>query len=352
MTSLLRSSLPVVLAFAIFHNISCSSTTRRAVADTYTNPVFEPILADPTVVRADDGWFYAYGTQDDWGDGHGSRLIPVVKSKDLTGWTYVRNAFDQKPSWKPKGGIWAPDVVKVNGQYHMYYAFSIWADPDPGIGLAVSSQPEGPFTDLGKLFLSSEVKVPNSIDPFFYDENGKKYLFWGSYSDAPNQGTYVTELTDDGKAVRNLAEKKKIAAGDFEAVVIHKRGNFYYFIGSRENCCNGAESKYHLRVGRSEHLMGPYYDKDGKLLTERGAGTVILEGNEMFAGTGHNSRIITDDKGNDWTLYHAILKANPRVPSGANRRVLMLDRIVWKDDWPTIPNQKPEISPQKKPQYK
>jgi len=79
MTSLLRSSLPVVLAFAIFHNISCSSTTRRAVADTYTNPVFEPILADPTVVRADDGWFYAYGTQDDWGDGHGSRLIPVVK---------------------------------------------------------------------------------------------------------------------------------------------------------------------------------------------------------------------------------------------------------------------------------
>ena len=37
----------------------------------YKNPVFEPIMADPTVVKADDGWFYAYGTQDDWGDGKG-----------------------------------------------------------------------------------------------------------------------------------------------------------------------------------------------------------------------------------------------------------------------------------------
>lgn len=332
-------------------NLKCQDRPNDLASGMFTNPVFEPILADPTVVRADDGWFYAYGTQDDWGDGQGSRLIPVVKSQDLANWTYVRNAFDTKPAWKPKGGIWAPEVVKVHNAYHMYYAFSTWGDEDPGIGLAVSSTPEGPFTDQGKLFLSSEIGVPNSIDPFFFEENGKKYLFWGSYSNAPSQGTFAVELSADGKKVPDLSQKHKIAAGDFEAVVIHKRDGYYYFIGSKENCCNGAESKYHLRVGRSEKLFGPYVDQDGKPLTDRGTGTLMLKGNDSYAGTGHNSRLITDTEGNDWTLYHAISKSNPKVSSGANRRVLMLDKVNWVNGWPQIENRAPVLAPQKKPAF-
>lgn len=319
--------------------------------NTFTNPVFEPILADPTVVKGNDGWFYAYGTQDDWGDGKGSRLIPIVRSRDLTNWAYVKNAFETKPVWKAKGGIWAPEVVRVDGHYHMYYAFSTWGDADPGIGLAVAEKPEGPFVDNGKLFLSSEVEVPNSIDPFFFEEDGKKYLFWGSYSNAPNQGTYAVELSADGRSVPNLNRKYKIAAGDFEAVVIHKKGDFYYFIGSKENCCNGAESKYHLRVGRSPKLLGPYVDKDGKFLTDRSTGTVILRGNEIYAGTGHNSRLITDAEGSDWMLYHAINKSNPKVSSGANRRVLMLDKVVWVNGWPEIENQTAGTRSQPKPVF-
>ena len=30
---------------------------------------------------------------------------------------------------------------------------------------------------------------------------------------------------------------------------------------------------------------------------------VVLQGNNLFAGTGHNSEIITDDEGNDWFFY-------------------------------------------------
>lgn len=327
------SGIAIILMLAPLKELNAQ---RQAASDKFINPVFEPVLADPTVVRGDDGWFYAYGTQDDWGDGKGSRLVPVVKSRDLTGWTYARNAFDSKPSWKPKGGIWAPDVVKVNGLYHMYYAFSTWGDEDPGIGLAIADKPEGPFTDQGKLFLSSEIGVPNSIDPFFYEEEGKKYLFWGSYSNASEQGTFAVGLSADGKSVPDLARKHKIAAGDFEAVVIHKRGKYYYFIGSKGSCCNGADSRYHLRIGRSENLLGPYLDRDGRPLTDRGSGTVMLSGNDTYAGPGHNSRLVTDSDGTDWTLYHAILKSNPKTPSGANRRVLMLDSISWKDGWPVI----------------
>ncbi|KAA0989749.1 family 43 glycosylhydrolase [Dyadobacter aurulentus] len=328
------------------------SQDKSAKKVTYTNPVFEPILADPTVVRADDGMFYAYGTMDNWGDGKGAHLIPIVSSKDLVNWTYVKDAFQTKPSWKEKGGIWAPEVVRVGGKYHMYYAFSTWGDPDPGIGLAVADAPEGPFTDIGKLFLSSEVGVPNSIDPFFMEIDDKKYVFWGSFSDAAAQGTYGVELSADGKSVPDLSKKFKVAAGDFEAVIIQKKGDYYYFFGSKESCCEGAKSKYQVRVGRSKSAKGPFLDKDGKDLKERGTGTMLLHMNDKYAGPGHNSRFITDDNGDDWLLYHAIDKTKPYVSTGANRRVLMLDKLSWSNGWPEIVNAEPSTTSVQAPIFK
>src|SRR5690606_16631467 len=134
--------------------------------DRYSNPIFEPVLADPSVIRdPKTGLFYAFGNDDDWGDGKGPRWVPMLQSKNLTQWRYVKNALRQKPQWKEKGGIWAPDVNRVNGKYYMYYAFSTWGDPNPGIGLAIADSLNGDFIDQGKIFLSAEVDVPNSIDP-------------------------------------------------------------------------------------------------------------------------------------------------------------------------------------------
>lgn len=307
----------------------------------FTNPVFEPILADPSIVKAADGWFYGYGTEDDWGDGKGNRLVPVLRSLDLVKWNVVGNAFSAKPLWKDQGGIWAVDVVMVNNLYHMYYSYSLWGDANPGIGLAVANSASGPFVDRGKLFLSNEIGVPNTIDPFYFAENEKKYLFFGSYSSLTTQGTFAVELTDNGNALKDINNKVKIAAGDFEAVMIHKRNNYYYFFGSKGSCCNGALSTYNVRVARSASLMGPYLDKEGRSIMERGNGTLLIAGSDKYVGPGHNSRIISDKKGVDWLLYHAISKSNPLVPGGASRRMLMLDKVNWIDDWPVIENAVP-----------
>ncbi|TKC06686.1 arabinan endo-1,5-alpha-L-arabinosidase [Pedobacter polaris] len=317
----------------------------------FNNPVFEPVLADPAIIKAADGWFYGYGTEDNWGDGQGNRLVPVIRSLDLVKWTVVGNAFTIKPQWKTDGGIWAPDVVLVNNKYYLYYSYSVWGDTNPGIGVAVAGNPAGPFVDKGKLFLSNEVGVPNTIDPFYFAEDDKKYLFFGSYSTALNQGTYVVELGEDGFLVKNLASKVKIAAGDFEAVMIHKRNNYYYFFGSKGSCCNGSASTYQVRVARSTSLLGPYLDKDGRNITERGNGTLLIAGNDKYAGPGHNSRIMTDKNGTDWLLYHAILKSNPIVPGGASRRTLMLDKINWIGDWPVIENEIPGDMLRKAPEF-
>ncbi|MCY4780115.1 family 43 glycosylhydrolase [Sphingobacterium sp. UT-1RO-CII-1] len=348
---IVKSTIILIITLSLF---GCANSQKwKKEISNYSNPVFEPILADPTVVKdPSTGCFYAYGTQDDWGDGQGSRLVPILKSRNLVNWEVVGEAFLTKPKWKRQGGIWAPDVVYVGGKYMLYYAYSTWGDSNPGIGVAVSSEPEGPFTDRGKLFDSEEVGVPNSIDPFYFQDNESKYLFWGSFSNLFNQGTYGIPLDDLGLNVVDLSDKFKVAAGDFEAVVIHKRQGYYYFLGSKGTCCEGEKSTYHVMVARSKSLKGPYLDKEGQDIAEPGNGSLLLKKNKKFVGVGHTSRIITDDDGDDWILYHGIDSNRGKVNSGASRRVLLLDKIIWEDGWPKISDETPSTTAFKAPYFK
>ena len=348
---------PVSLAFLIVA-VSCGKSKqgpepKKPVEEIfYTNPVFEPILADPSVVRdPKTGYFYAIGTEDNWGDGKGNRLMPLVRSENLVDWVSVGNAFTRKPTWKSNGGLWAGDLNLINDQYYLYYSYSTWGDANPGVGLAIASSPAGPYTDRGKLFTSQEIGVPNSIDPFFYEEDGQKYLFWGSFSSAATQGTYGVPLSDDGRSVPDLSKKFKVAAGDWEAVMIHKRDGYYYFFGSKGSCCNGANSQYHVLVGRSTNLRGPYVDKKGEDIRVRGKGTLLLQGNDIVAGPGHNAGLVTDDEGTDWLLYHGILRTQGTVSSGASRRTLMLDKITWNNGWPEIAGNSPSTTRQRGPAF-
>lgn len=53
-------------------------------AKSYKNPVFrEFLVADPTVIRAEDGNFYLYATES------GKNNIPILRSSDLVNWTKV-----------------------------------------------------------------------------------------------------------------------------------------------------------------------------------------------------------------------------------------------------------------------
>ncbi|AGA79005.1 beta-xylosidase [Echinicola vietnamensis DSM 17526] len=328
---------------------ACSSNAQEPVPEPvdddedlqgqYTNPVWEPVLADPTVVKSGDT-FYAYGTEDNWGDEGGYHLVPVIKSKDLIHWELVGDALSSKPTWKPEGGIWAPDVTKVGNQYFMYYSFSTWGDANPGIGLAIADNPEGPFEDYGKIFDSQSIGVNNSIDPFYYEEDGQKYLFWGSF-----RGLYMIKLTEDGKATEG--EKVQVAGDHLEATYIHKKNGYYYLFGSYGSCCEGANSSYQVWVGRSEKLEGPYLDKAGNRLLDGHYGELVVKGNlgdSGFAGPGHNAEVVTDIEGTDWLIYHGMLKSQPRTNNGTNRRTLLIDPILWNDGWPMLFRQEPSTT--------
>lgn len=310
----------------------------------YKNPVFTPVFADPSVIKGADGYFYGYATEDGWTKGTPPHIVPIIRSKDLVQWEFVRDAFTAKPAWKSPAFVWAPDVNYVQGKYYLYYSLSVWNDPDPGIGLAISETPAGPFSDHGKLLVSSEVGVSNSIDPFFYEEGDSKYLFWGSF-----RGIYGIALTPDGKAV--TGDKFQVAGDWMEGTYIIRHGDYYYLFGSNGHCCLGPDTPYKVLVGRSENLKGPYTNKEGQdLLTHMGS--LFIQGNDTFVGPGHNAEIITDNNGTDWFLYHGIDKKTPYLPNGATRRPLMLDKITWKDGWPEIEDQQPSTVAKAAPVFK
>ena len=299
-------------------------------ADTYKNPVVPHSLPDPTVIRAQDGMYYLYATED-------IHNTPIYCSWDLVHWDFVGTAFTDatRPKMVPGGGLWAPDINYINGQYVLYYSKSEWGGEwTCGIGAATSDNPEGPFKDHGKLFTSDEIDVQNSIDQFYFEDNGHKYLFWGSF-----HGIYGIELSDDGLSVREGAEKVKISGSYTEGTCIHYHDGYYYLIGSSGSCCEGANSTYQLVVARSENLFGPYLNKSG-LAAMGNNFTILLHKGGGVVGPGHCSELIQDDAGQDWILYHGYQSANPDAG-----RVLYLDPIVWgRDGWPQIKNQRPSTS--------
>lgn len=299
---------------------------------TYTNPVITfSSAADPTVIRTDEG-FYLYATQTN------SYWIPIYFSKDLVNWEFKRSAFRNatrpKPDVLPDGGaFWAPEIRYINGKYVLYFSWAKWGDGSKSYtAVATSDSPVGDFLNAKPLLITDDFGS-NCIDQFYYEEDGKKYMFVGSFN-----GIYVTELTDDGLSVKRGADgkpvlKKQVCGRAFEGTNIYKKGKYYYLFASINNCCDGIDSRYKVVVGRSENLLGPYVNREGKDMMSN-SWTQVLEGDgETFFGPGHNSIIIPDDAGTDWMIYHSYVKENGAVGG----RLGMLDRIVWSaDGWPTI----------------
>ena len=299
---------------------------------TYTNPVITfSSAADPTVIRTDEG-FYLYATQTN------SYWIPIYFSKDLVNWEFKRSAFRNatkpKPDVLPGGGaFWAPEIRYINGKYVLYFSWAKWGDGSISYtAVATSDSPVGDFLNAKPLLITDDFGS-NCIDQFYYEEDGQKYMFVGSFN-----GIYVTELTDDGLSVKRDADgklvlKKQVCGRAFEGTNIYKKGKYYYLFASINNCCDGINSRYKVVVGRSEKLLGPYVDRKGKDMLDN-SWELVLEGDgETFFGPGHNSIIIPDDAGTDWMIYHSYVKENGAVGG----RLGMLDRIVWSaDGWPTI----------------
>ena len=308
---------------------------------TYQNPVIASSLPDPSIIRAADGYYYLVATEDD-------HNVPIYRSHNLVDWRKTGTAFrdDTRPTFLADGSIWAPDINRIGDRYVLYYSLSKWGEGKAnGIGVATAERPEGPYTDQGKLFTSSEIGVDNSIDPFFFAEGGRNYLFWGSFN-----GIYAIELSEDGLSLKSGATKTKVINKTVEASSIVKHGGYYYFIGSEGSCCEGANSTYKLVVARSTSLTSGYKNKDGKAVESDGVLNIglnhlsdLLTGDgTTVIGPGHCSEIVEDNEGRSWLVHHGFSASD--VDGG--RRVF-LEQVKWDaEGWPYIEGGHPATTAQ------
>lgn len=338
------------------------STSESITPLMYTNPVWEPILADPSIIRHDDT-FYAFGTQDygEWGtDIYGVRYTPILESKDLISWTYAGQVFTagRRPLWGTfNAGIWAPDVVKIGETFNLYYSLSTWGDPDPGIGVATASHPLGPWTDQGKVLRSLDIGVNNSIDAAVYVDGSRVYMIWGSF-----RGLYGVELTADGLALLDGAQafstKRLIAGFDtaaswngttYEAPYIYRKDQYFYMFVSSGSCCNGHNSTYNVRVARSTNPLGPFTDSNGLSMLASYRGHQVVVSSYFFGGPGHNA-VIEDDAGQAWMIYHAYDTSEAPNLGNSPRRSLMIDKLIWDEaGWPSVASLMPSRNAQVAP---
>jgi arabinan endo-1,5-alpha-L-arabinosidase len=308
---------------------------------TYANPVLDADFPDPTVIRAPDGFYYGYATQSE----RGGRMIniQVARSSDLIRWQQLGDALPTKPAWaSTTQDFWAPHVERDGGRYIMYYS----AKPDTSderhglcLAVAVARAPSGPFTDIGHPLQCGESFI--NIDPMAFDDpvTHKRLLYWGSGF----KPLKVRELAHDRLSFEPASEPRELVwpnptKGGFPVLIegswLLRRGGFYYLFYSGDNCC-GPKANYAVMVARSTSALGPF-----KTLEQvKGVPhSIILQKRRRWIAPGHNS-IITDAAGRDWIVYHAVDVGRPRGKSSDElntRRVMLIDRIEWRDGWPVV----------------
>ena len=319
----------------------------------YCNPVLDADFPDPAVIRAADGFYYAYATQT-LRDGHWIN-IQVARSRDLVNWEHLGDALPGRPEWaKTTQDIWAPAVIYDGSNYIMYYS----ATPDEcihherghALAVATSNSPAGPFVDVGTPLLSGPSF--EFIDPMAFDDpvTGKHLLYWGSGF----QPIRVQELSADRMSFAPGSTPIELIwpngkEGSFPRLVeaswvIHHDG-FYYLFYSGDNCC-GPHAEYGVMVARSKDATGPFET----LEQARGVPhSLMLFKSERWLAPGHNS-IVTDAAGEVWIIYHAIDVNRPRQTQEDeinSRRILLIDLIQWREGWPYVgtPSDEPQAAP-------
>lgn len=258
----------------------------ESVSDTNPENWKKANTHDPSIIHAEDGYYYSYSTDAQ----KGSLVVKGVhvrRSPDLVNWTFVGKALSEVPeealAINNADYVWAPQVIYLNGRYYMYYCTSAFGKKLSYIGLAIADKPEGPFVPAGKILSCNPADPVNTIDPnVMYDNNGDLWMVYGSFFG----GIYIIKL-DPATGLRFEGDTgwgKKIAGGGHAAIegpcIIQHEDYYYLFISMGD-----LNYDYSVRVARcpvAEGIDGTYRDYAGNDMNEVLVTPVRLLGNKIL----------------------------------------------------------------------
>lgn len=288
---------------------------------------------DPTVVLADDGYYYMYQTDASYGNAHTSGgHFHGRRSKDLVNWEYLGGTMKDLPEWiipklneirtamgletvnpnKNDFGYWAPCVRKVkDGLYRMYYSIvcpgyldastTSWGER-AFIGVMENSNPANNdawvdkgyvITNASDLNLNFYVSPTawescyyryNAIDPtYIITPSQEHWLIYGSWHSGfaalqvdAETGKPTAVLPNPWGTMADISPYGKLVA-------TRKASSRWQASEGPEVVYNsetgyyymfvaydGLDIPYNTRVCRSKNVDGPYLGIDGKNISETG----------------------------------------------------------------------------------
>jgi len=274
---------------------------------TYKNPIIHADYSDPDAIRVGNN-YYMIASSFDAVPG-----IPILQSKDLVNWTIIGHALNKQipvdyfSSTQHGNGVWAPAIRYHNDEFYIYYP-----DPDYGIYLIKAKNIAGPWSaptlvEAGK----------GLIDPCpFWDDNGNAYMIHAyAGSRAGIKSILVikrlnvagNKTTDKGVVVYDGHENDPTIEGP----KLYKYKDYYYIFAPAGGVTNGWQL-----VLRSKNIYGTYERK-----------VVMNQGGTTINGP-HQGAWVQTQTGEDWFIHFQ--------DKGAYGRVIHLQPMHWKDQWPVI----------------
>ena len=322
------SSLPPVVEAA--QPLPSSTTVAEELVDVIGLTGDVAPAHDPDIAH-DGDWYYVFLT----GPG-----VTVKRSRDLVHWESTDSVFaDPMPAWidyewvEPGGGLGAPDVEWFGDRWHLYYHAHEFATSNAVTGHASNvtldvDDPDYEWIDDGLVMASTSDDSYSVLDAnALVDQDGVPWLSFGSFWD----GIQLVELDPATGAPLTDAPYHPLAARDpwilgVEASSMAFRDGYWYLFVSWGFCCQGVDTQYELRVGRSRDVAGPYVDILNRPMMENG-GSLLLGAYDRVRGPGSGDVLVTDD---DSVLVHHWYDADNDGESTLGVRPLL-----WAPDgWP------------------
>ncbi len=293
-------------------------SSQDLVASSYGDydPSFQPppviLQIDGDISVSDPSLFFWQGTYYVFSSGSedaGGSGLDLRSSKDLRIFKREPQVLSPDPSWVQTTlpdvtVLWSPSVLAWNGTIHLYYAASWFGATRACIGHATASSMDEGFVDDGQPLICSNIDATDpyvAIDPaVILDDAGYPWMTFGSFE----KGIHILALNREGRRLDEPTNLPFVVAArgpdEYEAIqassLYHWRDDYYLFVSHE------APPGHILRVGRSQQVTGPYFDREGKQMAI-GGGTRLFNDDDTFTGPGSN--MVFDDGKQRLNVYHA-----------------------------------------------
>lgn len=268
----------------------------------FLNPIVAGDHPDPSILKDGADYYMTFSSFDAYPG------LVIWHSRDLVNWQPIGPTL-----FRNVGSVWAPDLIKHNGRYYIYFPgigdpyrsnYVIWADDI-----------RGPWSD------PIDLKI-GRIDPgHIVGPDGTRYIFLS--------GGFMAPLSADGLSV--TAPMKKVYDGwqypeDWvvetfaqEGPKLLKRGDYYYQVLA-EGGTAGPPTSHMVIAARSKTIEGPWENSPYNAIIR------TKSADERWWSKGH-ATLVEGPTGQWYVVYHAY--ENGFYNLG---RQTILEPVEWTDD--------------------